>query len=31
MDAKQVLSYVTDKDIINILYKLGSDLSDRSN
>ena len=31
MDAKQVLLYATDQDIINILYKLGSDISDRSN
>ena len=31
MDAKQVLSHVTTEDVINILYKLGSDVSDRSN
>ena len=31
MDAKQVLLHITDQDIINILYKLGSDISDRSN
>ena len=31
MDAKQVLLHITDQDVINILYKLGSDISDRSN
>lgn len=31
MDAKQVLSRMTDDDVINILDKLGSDLSERSN
>ena len=31
MDAKQVLLYITDQDVIDILYKLGSDISDRSN
>lgn len=31
MDAKQVLLHITDQDVINILCKLGSDISDRSN
>ena len=31
MDAKQVLLHITDQDVIKILYKLGSDISDRSN
>ena len=31
MDAKQVLLHITEQDVINILYKLGSDISDRSN
>ena len=31
MDAKQVLLHITDQDVINILYKLVSDISDRSN
>lgn len=31
MDAKQVLLHITEQDIINILYRLGSDISDRSN
>lgn len=31
MDAKQILQQITEEDVINILYKLGSDVSDRSN
>lgn len=31
MDAKQILLQITDNDIVNLLGKLGSDLSERSN